>query len=122
MHELSIALSILDLVEAEADRRGGVRVLAVHLKLGPLSGVVPEALTSAFELAREGSSFDNCRLVINEVPIVVYCPMCKSEQEPVSIQCLCCSQCGTPTPQVVHGPEMEVSAMEIADEYANAPG
>ncbi len=122
MHELSIALSILDLVEEEAQRRGGVRVLAVHLKLGPLSGVVAEALSSAFELAREGTSFDTCRLEITEVPIVVFCPNCKSEQEPVSIQCLCCAQCGTPTPQVIHGQEMDVSAMEIADEYANAPG
>ena len=44
MHELSIALSILDLAAEEAGRRGG-RVVAVHLKLGPLSGVVKEALT-----------------------------------------------------------------------------
>ena len=53
MHELSIALSLLDLVEEEAERRG-VRVAAVHVRLGPLSGVVRDALVSAFELAREG--------------------------------------------------------------------
>ena len=55
MHELSIALGIVDIAEEESDRRGGVAVLSVHIKLGPLSGVVKEALTSAYELAREGS-------------------------------------------------------------------
>ena len=44
MHELSIALSIVEGVEAEAKARGIPRVVAVHLKHGPLSGVVKEAL------------------------------------------------------------------------------
>ena len=34
MHELSIALSILDIAAEEAERRGGVGVAAIHLKLG----------------------------------------------------------------------------------------
>ncbi len=55
MHELSIALSILDIAEEEAGDRVG-RVAAVHLKLGPLSGVVKEALLSAYDLAREGTA------------------------------------------------------------------
>ncbi len=43
MHELSIAMSIVELAEEEAERRS-VQVNAVHLKLGALSGVVKEAL------------------------------------------------------------------------------
>jgi Zn finger protein HypA/HybF involved in hydrogenase expression len=41
MHELSIALGILDVAGEEAQRHGG-RVAAIHLKLGPLAGVVKE--------------------------------------------------------------------------------
>jgi len=48
MHELSIAMSILDLAQEEADRNGGATVAAIHLKIGPLSGVVPQALESAY--------------------------------------------------------------------------
>jgi hydrogenase nickel incorporation protein HypA/HybF len=62
MHEVSIALSIVDAAAEEAERQGGGRVVAVHLKLGPLSGAVKEALTSAFELAREGSPLADCEL------------------------------------------------------------
>ena len=43
VHELSIALSILDVAEEEMERRGNVPVEAIYLKVGPLSGVVKEA-------------------------------------------------------------------------------
>ena len=112
MHELSIALSILDLVEEEAARLGG-RVAAVHLRLGPLSGVAREALVSAFELAREASPLPAAELVIEEVALVAYCPACAAERTLASPQLLCCPACGTPTPQVIRGRELEVVALEI---------
>jgi len=113
MHELSIAMSILELVEEEAQRRGDVRVAAVHLKLGPMSGVVKEALASAFELARESTDFSDCQLVIEPVPIVALCPACGMEQTIESMQNLRCPICETPTPQIITGRELEVAAMEI---------
>jgi hydrogenase nickel incorporation protein HypA/HybF len=114
MHELSIAISVLDLVEAEAERQGGPRVLAVHLKLGPLSGVVKEALLSAYDLAREGTSLASCNLRIEEVPIVAYCPTCLAERSVESPQMLCCAECGTPTPKILRGREMEITALEVS--------
>jgi hydrogenase nickel incorporation protein HypA/HybF len=113
VHELSLALSILDLAAEEAGRHGGGRVAAVHLRLGPLSGVVKEALVSAFELAREGSPLPSAELVIEEVPLVAYCPACAAERTLPSPQLLRCPDCGTPTPEVVRGRELEVVALEI---------
>ena len=115
MHELSIALSILDIVDEEAQRRGDVGVEAIHLKLGPLSGVVREALLSAYELASEQTRFAACPLVIEEVPISVYCSNCKSERSVRSIQCFCCVECGMPASEVVHGRELQISALELAE-------
>src|SRR5438045_1459039 len=106
MHELSIALSIVDLASEEADRRGGVRVAAIHLRLGPLSGVVKEALLSAWEVAAGGSAVAGSRLVIEEVPVVVFCPTCRDRQTIASIQQFCCPACGTPAGQVVSGREL----------------
>ena len=68
MHELSIAMSLLELVEEESERRGNVHVEAIHLKLGALSGVVKQALVSAYELASEQTEFATCRLVIEDTP------------------------------------------------------
>lgn len=121
MHELSIALSIVDIVTAEAERRNAV-VKAVHLQLGPLAGVAIEALLSSWEMARESSPFPQARLVIENVPLIVWCPNCATEQPAESIQRLICSVCGTVTPQVITGRELDVIAMEIADEHPNATG
>jgi hydrogenase nickel incorporation protein HypA/HybF len=113
MHELSIALSILDVAAEEAQKQGSVRVLGIHLKLGPLSGVVREALLSAFELARESSAFAETQLVIEEVPVLVHCPACRTTRPVASVQELCCTECGTPSHDVISGRDLEVVAMEI---------
>jgi len=60
MHELSIALAIVDAAVEESERRGGVRVTKVHLKLGQLAGVAKSALLASYEMAAEQSSV--CRL------------------------------------------------------------
>jgi hydrogenase nickel incorporation protein HypA/HybF len=112
MHELSIALSLLDLVEEEAARHAGT-VAAVHLRLGPLSGVVREALVTAFELAREGTAAEGAELVIEEVPLIVHCPACMAERTPAAPWTLVCPACGSPTPEVRSGRELEVVALEI---------
>ena len=113
MHELSIAMSIIDIADEELQRQGGGSVVAVHLKLGPLAGVVKEALTSAFELAREGSSLASATLQIEDVPIAIFCPECGSEQPVESLQDLRCGLCGAYGSEIVSGRELEVVAMEI---------
>ena len=114
MHELSIALSILDIASEEAERHGDVQVEAIHLKLGALSGVVKEALLSAYQLATEQTQFADCRLVIEDIPILVYCSKCRAERPVRSVQWFCCSECDTPASDVVRGRELQISAMELA--------
>jgi hydrogenase nickel incorporation protein HypA/HybF len=116
MHELSIAMSIVEMAQEEAEQRGGVQVSAVHLKLGALSGVVKEALLSAYEIACDGTPLQASRLVIEEVPVVVFCPNCHAPRPLSSVQLFCCAQCGTPASEVVHGKELEVVALEIFQE------
>lgn len=115
MHELSIAMSIVEGASQEAMSRGGAQVHAVHLKLGPLSGVVKEALLFSFGLACEGTSLEGSQLVIEEVPVVVYCANCETEKELETIQRFCCPTCGTLTPDVVSGKQLELVAIEITD-------
>jgi hydrogenase nickel incorporation protein HypA/HybF len=113
MHELSIALSILELAEEEAGRCGADRVVGIHLRMGPLSGVVKDALLGAYELAREESTLKEAELIIEEVPILASCPSCQATRAVVSVQQLCCAECGAPTPQVLSGRELELVALEI---------
>ncbi|HLJ90167.1 MAG TPA: hydrogenase maturation nickel metallochaperone HypA [Candidatus Angelobacter sp.] len=113
MHELSIAMSIVEMAQEESARRGGSRVSSVHLKLGALSGVVKEALVSAYELACEQTELEGSELKIEDIPVVVFCPRCQGERTIASIQWFCCPECHTPTGDVVRGKELEIVALEI---------
>jgi hydrogenase nickel incorporation protein HypA/HybF len=115
MHELSIAVSIVELAQEEADRRGGVRVDAVHLRLGPLAGVVKEALLGCYDMASAGTPMAGSRLIIEDVPIMVYCPQCQAPRLLSSMQRFCCPECNTPTGEIVQGKELEVVALEIEE-------
>ena len=99
----------------EAARRGGVQVSAIHLKLGSLSGVVKEALLFSYEVACEGTTLEGSRLVIEDVPVMFYCPSCCEETAIISIQQFCCAVCHAPASQVVRGRELEVVALEIEE-------
>jgi hydrogenase nickel incorporation protein HypA/HybF len=118
MHELSIAMSIVEMAQEEAERRGGVQVTAVHLKLGALSGVVKEALLSSYEMACDDTPLKGSHLVVEEVPVVVFCPSCRLQRPLSSVQLFCCAECGTPTSEIVQGKEIEVVALEI-EEWAH---
>lgn len=112
MHELSIAMSIVEMAEEEAAARNAC-VSAVHLKLGMLSGVVKEALLSSWGIACDGTPLEGSRLLIEEIPVEVFCAACNENRRLASMQWFICPECGATTPTVVHGKELEVTALEI---------
>jgi hydrogenase nickel incorporation protein HypA/HybF len=113
MHELSIAISIVELAEEESQRRGGLRVTAVHLRLGLLAGVVKDALLSSYEMACEDTSLRGSHLVVEEVPGVVYCPACDARRPVHSSEWFCCSACGSIASEIVQGKELELVSLEV---------
>jgi hydrogenase nickel incorporation protein HypA/HybF len=115
MHELSIAIRIVELAQEEAARRRDIQVTAVHLKLGALSGVVKEALLSCYEMACAGTLLEGSRLVVEDVPVVIFCSHCRAQRPLSSVQLFCCPECDTPTSEIVQGKELEVVALEIQE-------
>ncbi|QOV92406.1 hydrogenase maturation nickel metallochaperone HypA [Humisphaera borealis] len=124
MHELSIAQSLVELMEDEliASRSPDAASHAVFyvgrvvIKVGALSGVVPEALASAFPVAISRSSIRGATLTIEEIPVTVFCPTCDARHELSSPQRLRCPVCDTPTPDVVGGRELELVSIEVLDD------
>jgi hydrogenase nickel incorporation protein HypA/HybF len=114
MHELSIATSIVDTALDEAERRG-VQVSAVHLRLGALSGVVKDSLMFCWEVACQDTPLEGSQLLVEDVPVVIFCPKCRDEQPVDSIQLMACPRCGTFGSEVVHGKELEVFALEVEE-------
>jgi hydrogenase nickel incorporation protein HypA/HybF len=106
-------MSIVEMAEEESDKRGGARVNAVHLKLGALAGVVKDALLSSYELACEGTGLQGSRLVVEDIPIEVYCSKCAAPRRLESVQWFVCPECKSPVSEVIHGRELQVFALEI---------
>ena len=113
MHELSIAVSIVDGALEELQRRGAHEATAIHLRLGPLSGVDKDALMFSYSLASQETGLAGSRLVIEDVDVVILCPSCHAERPVRSFPVLVCAECGAPGERVVHGDELEITAMEI---------
>ncbi len=68
MHELSLAVSILEILECEiAQRSNGMprgRVPSLTVRVGSLSGIEPEALSFAWDVARDQGSFPEAELLV----------------------------------------------------------
>ena len=113
MHELSLALSLLDEVGAAAQREGATRVASVRLRVGRMSGIVRDALQFAWDLARAETVASDATLQIEDVPVMVFCPRCEGERGVRDGEGLTCAQCGATAPTIVHGRELELVAMEV---------
>jgi hydrogenase nickel incorporation protein HypA/HybF len=112
MHELSIAISMIEQISEESTAHGETAIVAVHLLLGRFSGVDKAALMFCYEAACEGTLLEGSHLVIEEVQVVLYCAACCREGQPQSIQQLACPGCNFAA-KVVRGYELEIGALEV---------
>lgn len=114
MHELSIAMGIVEAAVEEAQKRG-VQVSAVHLRLGALSGVVKDALLFSYDVACQDTPLAGSRLIVEDVPVAIFCPQCQQQHILTSVQSFTCPECGLPTMDVRQGKELEVFALEVEE-------
>ena len=113
MHEVGIMQSALDLAIAEAQRAGADRIHRVAMRIGDLSGVVPEALSFAFEALTLGTPAEGACLDIERVPVVCRCPNCGGDFRPDDI-IFVCPGCGRLCAETRQGKEIELSALEVS--------
>ena len=76
MHELAIVEGIIDAAVPEAEKHGATRILAIKLKIGELSGVIPECIQEYFNIAAAGSMAENAKLIVERVPATIRCRSC----------------------------------------------
>ncbi len=81
MHELSIAHSLVEVASEAAQQAGAERVLAVHIRLGVLVGVVRSSLEFCYGLTAEGTILEGSQLAVRELPVIIYCAEWECEME-----------------------------------------
>lgn len=113
MHELSIAMEILDIVEKEAVKHDATEVKVVRLKIGDLSGVETESLTFSFDAIKgEKDLTKEAQLIINRIPVRISCAPCGNEFEGAGML-VSCPKCEGFDTQLLAGEELEIEDIEI---------
>lgn len=112
MHELSIMGSALELALDRAQQAGATRVRVIRLRIGVLSGVVPEALQFAFETLTANTPAQGGLLEIEQIPARFGCPRCRKEYE-VNAPYGECPNCGEVSSDLRAGREMELTSLDI---------
>ncbi|MFF5139683.1 hydrogenase maturation nickel metallochaperone HypA [Streptomyces sp. NPDC013157] len=112
MHELSIATAIVEQADEWARADGADHVCAVTVRVGELSGVVPDALDFAFEVARDGTALAGARLVVEQVTARAWCEPCAEEFAVGMPPFFWCPHCDRPSTELRSGRELEITAVE----------
>lgn len=112
MHEMSLAASVLEIVEETARKNHAGRVKSVRLELGRLAALEPQALRFCFDAVTRGSIAEGCALEIVEVAGRGWCLQC-SDSVPLEALYSACPRCGGYQVQVTEGTEMRVKDLLI---------
>jgi hydrogenase nickel incorporation protein HypA/HybF len=120
VHELGLIRSVVRAVEAAAAKAGAEAVERVGLRVGSLSGAVPEALRGAWPIATAGSRLAGATLEIEELAAAVRCDACQSEQPVNQFYALRCPGCGAPCGNLVRGREFEVAFADARSKPAQS--
>jgi hydrogenase nickel incorporation protein HypA/HybF len=111
MHEMTLAESVLQIVEDAARREGLRRVRAVWLEIGQLSSVEPDAMRFCFDAVARDSVAEGARLEIVTTAGAAWCLKC-SERVALAELGAACPRCGGYQLRVTEGAEMRVKELE----------
>ena len=115
MHELALAQSILGIVEQYVPAAQAAAVARVRVRVGALSGVVPDSLEFCFDAIIGGTPWQYAKLHIDRVPATAACEACSATfgVEDLAFQC---PNCGSREVQMASGMELQVLEVELKDE------
>ena len=113
MHELSIALGIVDIAEKETKKAGASKVDIIELEIGAVSGVELDSLDFIWQNAVEGSVLENAKKEIDFIKAVGYCMECDLEF-PMEFVYDNCPKCKGYMKDIIKGKELRVKALEVS--------
>jgi len=114
MHEFSIADAIVRATHEVVQANGGGKVDQIHLRIGELRQVVPDALLFAFDILKQDTPLSEASLQWETVPAQVRCKVCGTEYHPRDVFWECPS-CSAIAAEVVAGEELEIVAITLME-------
>jgi hydrogenase nickel incorporation protein HypA/HybF len=112
MHEMSIAQSLIEILREEMERHDARVLRSVHLQIGQLSAIVPEALSFCFQVMAEGTEMEGAKLIMDVIPLRGRCLECRKEFE-IEDYRFTCPTCGSTKIETIAGQDLAVADMEV---------
>jgi hydrogenase nickel incorporation protein HypA/HybF len=113
MHEVGIMTEAVRMAVETAQARKAARVHRLRLRVGTMSGAVPDALTFAFDVVCRGTMAEGATLEIETVPAACWCAACAAEFESADFLGEC-PRCGALSAELRRGRELELAAVEVS--------
>lgn len=114
MHELPVTQSILNISLEEAKKNNAKRINSINIKIGKLTGLVPESINYYFAIISKDTIANEANIVIEKLPLMIKCKDCLSEYE-IDINNFLCKQCKSENIKIIGGKEFYVDSIEIDD-------
>lgn len=113
MHEVSLMEEALRVAVEAARESGGSRILKMRLRIGTMSGVVPEAMRFAFDVVCRDTIAAAATLEIDTIPATCWCAVCEREFPRADLLNEC-PTCHNVSGELRRGRELEIAALEIS--------
>ncbi len=114
MHELSIAMGIVELAEKEARKAGGKEIEIIELEIGKLAGIEMEALDFAWPVATKNTMLANAELKIEIPKGRARCLECGFEYNIDNLYDSC-PKCNSYFKDIYQGKELRIKSIVIKD-------
>ncbi len=112
MHELAICEGIMEAAVPEAKRHGAKKILEIRLKIGELSGVLPECIQEYFSIISQGTIAEGARLSVEKIPVTIECMACGYAGE-IPKRKIHCPECQSSEIKLKSGREYFVDSLEV---------
>jgi len=112
MHEMSVAMGIVEIAVNHMSKAGASRVIQVRAAVGELSGVMPEAVEFCYEAACKGTAAEGSGLLIDKVAARAQCQACLRDfvpEYPLAV----CPACGALGGRIISGEELYVDDITV---------
>lgn len=113
MHEISLVTALMEQVEDLAKQQDFTMIKHIKLAVGEISGVNSEALLFCFPEVVKGSILSSAELIVDSIPAIIYCSICRSDSTPTDRWALICENCGSMDIRVKSGKEFKIIELVV---------
>ncbi|MGB9699522.1 MAG: hydrogenase maturation nickel metallochaperone HypA [Thermodesulfobacteriota bacterium] len=114
MHEVSLAIGLLQLAEETCRTHGYKSIESIKVRLGRASGVHADSLSFALEALKKGTLAEKANFILDLIPLGGFCQDCGQNFETEETYVFYCPFCNSSSISICQGKELQIAEIEVA--------